>query len=493
MASLLQLLKKAGLSDAVAPADDADITYLAVDSRKAGPGALFIALRGTAVDSHQFIGQVVEAGAAAVVAEADYDGACAAPLVRVKNTRLALAQLAHAFHGFPARDMRTCGVTGTNGKTTVAFLMEGIFKAAGLKPGLLGTVFTRYPGTSYLADQTTPGPLELAEILHEMRDAGVDALSMEASSHGIEQNRVAGIAFECGILTNITGDHLDYHGTFEEYAAVKKRFFTDSVTGVRVLNLDDPCGAQWRREFGDAAFGYGRGEDADARLMYAESDMNGTRLMIEAQNRRLELRSPMRGTFNIENLLAAACAGMAIGFSDSDIVRGLESVQGVPGRFEVVDAGQPFDVVVDFAHTGDALRRTLSHAKELARGRLVVVFGCGGNRDPRRRSSMGQAAGELCDWIIVTNDNPRMEDPQQIAEQILKGVMSTAPKSATVDMILDRRQAIIAAIEEAQPDDMIIIAGKGHEHYEITGNQLLPFDDREVVREAIGFLHKGGP
>jgi UDP-N-acetylmuramoyl-L-alanyl-D-glutamate--2,6-diaminopimelate ligase len=334
--------------------------------------------------------------------------------------------------------------------------------------------------------------MALAGILQEMRDNQVDSLAMEVSSHGVEQDRVHGVAFDCGILTNITGDHLDYHGTFAEYAAVKKRFFTDFVTGKRVFNLDDDNGARWRDEFGADALGFGRAEGADVRLVRATSDMKGVNLWIDLQGRELEIHSPMRGSFNVENLLAAVCAGVAMGFDEDVIVRGLESVEGVPGRFEVVDAGQPFDIVVDFAHTADALRRTLTHARQLARGRLVVVFGCGGDRDPGRRSSMGEVAGELCDWIIVTNDNPRSEEPHQIAMQILEGVIRTVDRTATMNIILDRNEAIRTAIMKSNPDDMIVIAGKGHEHYEMIGKELLPFDDRKVVREAVSMLNKGG-
>ena len=484
--SLLDLLNSAGIKPLKPLPESPEIESLTDHSFKAGPGSLFVAIHGTTVDSHRFLAQAAEQGAAAAIIEDDYEGPLPdIPVVRVNDTRRALGLLAHAFQGHPAKQMLTCAVTGTNGKSTVAHLMEGIFNAADRNPGLISTIRIRFGETTYPATHTTPGPLDIAGHLAEMRDAGVDALSMEVSSHGLHQHRVAGLSFDCGVLTNITSEHLDYHGNLDQYAAVKKCLFDDYTRGNRVLNLDDAYGRRWADEYKDRLVTYGRSEDARIRLIEAESTLSGTNLKVALPDGTLEIRSPMKGMFNVENLLAATAAGHALGFPAEQIRNGLESVEPVDGRFELVDEGQDFGVIVDFAHTADALERVFSHARQLTQGRLIAVFGAGGDRDAGKRGPMGEAAGRWCDWIMVTNDNPRTEDPKKIADAVVGGVMKTVSKSARVEMILDRRQAIQAAVEEARSGDLILIAGKGHEAYEMIGNRLILFDDRNISRLAI--------
>ena len=488
MISLAQLLEKAGLQPVAAPAASPLILDVADNSRQVTKGTLFVAIRGGQADGHRYLSQAEEFGAVAAVVEADYVEQLPEtklPLVRIHNSRRALGLLAHAFFDFPARSMTVCGVTGTNGKSTVTHLLEGVFKAAGYQPGIIGTIAVRYGENTWPATHTTPGAVAVARQLREMRDHGVDALAMEVSSHGIDQERIAGIDFNCGVLTNITQDHLDYHGDMAAYAAVKRRFLTDYVKGLSVISLDDPLSAEQLPALNTRAFTYGAAPTAQVRLLESSSTLAGTQLAFAYGGGSSQVHSPLKGDFNIANLLAAAAAGLAMGFPMEQIQAGLESVRAVAGRFETVDEGQDFYVVVDFAHTPDALERVLGHAKHLTKGRLAAVFGAGGDRDATKRKPMGQAAGRWCDWIIVTNDNQRTEDPRQIADAVLEGVMETVAPSAKVELILDRRQAIHTAVAEARPGDLIIIAGKGHEGYEMVGDQLLPFDDRDIAREAL--------
>ncbi|MFC1601769.1 Mur ligase family protein, partial [Candidatus Sumerlaeota bacterium] len=342
MIALEELLRSADIRPCTPVRDNPEITSLTDNSRKVGPGTLFVAIRGTAVDAHQFLGQAAEQGAVALVIEHDFDGQLPElPVVCVENTRQALGRLAHAFHGHPTREMTCCAVTGSNGKSTVAQLLEAVLKAAGREPALVGTIFVRFGDTVYPATQTTPGPLTLAAHAAEMRAAGIDALALEVSSHGLDQDRVAGIEFDCAILTNVTPEHLDYHGTMADYAAAKKRLFDQYVAadGWRVINLDDPTGREWvgdRRNNGRAApelvgktLTYGRADDADVRLLSASATLAGIELVIAARDQQLELHSPLKGAFNISNLLAAAAGGLALGFTPGQIRHGLESVAAV--------------------------------------------------------------------------------------------------------------------------------------------------------------------
>ncbi|MGZ9585062.1 UDP-N-acetylmuramoyl-L-alanyl-D-glutamate--2,6-diaminopimelate ligase [Paenibacillus marinisediminis] len=469
-----------------------EYTGIAADSRRVQPGDLFFCISGTADDGHRYAPQAVEAGAAALVVERPLD--LDIPQLLVKDARYALAVLSNAYYNHPSEELRLIGVTGTNGKTTTTFLIEKILMDAGLESGVIGTIEMRYAGETHPMSGTTPSAYELQRSLRDMADKGVKACAMEVSSHALHQGRVQGCRFRTAIFTNLTQDHLDYHGTMDAYREAKGLFFSrlgntfsekEQERSYVVLNADDEASAYFRSLTSAETIMYGMHEDADVRASDIRITSKGTSFHVDTfrGSQHVELR--MVGKFNVYNALAAISAGLIEGIELSAIVASLESVPGVAGRVEAVDAGQPFSVIVDYAHTPDGLDNVLSTVKEFAEGRVLCVFGCGGDRDRKKRPIMGQIAAKYADYVLVTSDNPRTEDPNLILIDIEAGLKADGVSQDRYEMIADRREAITKAIEMASPHDVVLIAGKGHETYQIVGKDILNFDDRVVAEEAI--------
>ena len=454
------------------PAAGVDVRDLAYDSRAVGAGTLFLCVPGQRSDGHDHAAAAVAAGACALVVERELP--LDVPQAVVGSTRAAMGPIADAFFGHPSQDLAVLGVTGTNGKTTTAFLQHAVMTAAGHPCGLLGTVERRIGGVAEPAVRTTAEAVDLHRDLRRMADAGDTACAMEVSSHALDQERVGGVRFAAAAFTNLTQDHLDYHRGMEEYFAAKARLFDGRCP--TAANADDP---------------YGRRLRADLRFAVDEpgADVRAEEVRLGADGTRFRLRSPwgdadvalrLVGRFNVENALAAASTAGLAGIGVDAIAAGLGALPGVPGRLEVVSDGQPFSVVVDYAHTPDALATVLRALRPLAAGRLLCVFGCGGDRDRGKRPLMGEAAAALADRVIVTTDNPRSEDPLAIIAEVLAG----AGPAAEVEP--DRRAAITRAIAIAEPGDVVLIAGKGHEQGQEAQGVVAPFDDRAVAREALG-------
>jgi len=499
---LSELLRRAQL-DVTVPEADVEVTAVTDRSNVVAPGSLFVAIRGVEADGHAFIGEAVRSGAVAVVGtKRRPDEAGSAIYLRVSDARVALARLLHAFHDFPMRDMLVIGITGTNGKSTTAYLIEAILTAAGRRPGLIGTIENRCGAASEMAAHTTPHPAILIRYAEEMRRAGADALVMEVSSHALVQHRVECVPFRVAVLTNVTHDHFDFHGTREAYIEAKWKFFAEvlphSPDGVAVFNLDDPVGVEFNRRYRSGTgfqppmgriLTYGSDPAANVRLRALESDRSGMRLMVEVPGGTRSVRTHLCGDYNVANLLAAVAAGLGADLPLDAIVAGIESLRGVPGRFERVVTDAPFDIYVDFAHTPDALDHVLESARRLVgAGRLLCVFGAGGDRDPTKRGPMGAAVARHADRAVITKDNCRFEDPHRIAAAVAAGMAAAPQPRCRWDIVLDRGEAIRTALSEARSGDLVLIAGKGHELYESEGGQLRPWDDRAVVRDLLAEL-----
>lgn len=472
--------------------DHVEVMGLTHDSRRVAPGDVFCCVPGATADGHDFAGAAVEAGAAALIVEwfVDID----VPQVLVPDVRAAMGPLAAEVHGRPSAAMKVCGVTGTNGKTTTTFLLESIGRAAGLVPGVVGTVATRIAGRTVDATLTTPEASDLQALLARMRDEGVGLVAMEVSSHALSQGRVDGVEFATSTFLNLSHDHLDYHGSLDAYFAAKARLFEPRRTRAAAVNVGDLRGpglATRCRDLGieTITFAVGAVPDVVGPDLVAE-DVSVTPSGIEfvldgpAASEPRRIRTPLSGSFNVTNTLAAAATAFAAGLPEEAVVEGLASAAPVPGRFESVERGQDFAAVVDYAHTPDALAAVLEAGRDLAAGRVIVVFGCGGDRDRQKRPAMGRVAGERADVVYVTSDNPRSEDPRAIVDEILEGV----PKRSEAVVELDRRAAIGLAVSEARAGDVVIVAGKGHETGQTIGSEVRPFDDRLVVGEAIETL-----
>ncbi len=459
-----------------------DLTY---DSRAVRPGALFAALRGAKTDGHRFLAQAIEQGASALLVE---EPPAARPaqvaVVRVADTRAALADVAARFFGHPGRALTLVGVTGTNGKTSTVRMIESILTAAGRSTGSLSTVTARWPGHEEKSSLTTPESLDLQRSLARMRDAGVVAAVVEVSSHSLALGRVRGLRFAAGVFTHLSQDHLDFHADMESYGNAKGKLFgAEYLAGTAVLNAADPWSkrfAESARAAGRAVRTYARGADAQAdfRTIAERVELSGSRLRVRGPDGETEVALPLPGDFQIENALAALAAGHALGVGWDALRRGLESCPPVPGRLERVGRERPI-VLVDYAHTPDALDRVLARVRPLVPGRLIAVFGCGGDRDRTKRAPMARAACAHAQHVIATSDNPRTEDPDAILRDIAAGL------SGSHEVVRDRRQAIERAIELAGPDDCVVIAGKGHEDYQIVGSERRAFDDREEARRAL--------
>src|SRR5438105_3075596 len=443
-----------------APVEVADLAY---DTRAVAPGALFFCVRGANVDGHELAPQALEAGAGALVVERPV--AARVPQLVVAASRAAMAVAADVFFGHPTHELDVVGVTGTNGKTTTAHLVYAILAAAGRRPGLLGTIEARLAGERRPVVRTTPEAIDLQRTFREMLDAGDKSCAMEASSHASELHRLDRVRFAAPVFTNLTPDHPDLHGTIERYFDAKRRLLVGDDPPPAAINVDDPWGRKLAAErpdaltFGVAAAGAQIGPDA----------LEG-----------IELK--LRGRFNVANALGALAAARLLGIDDEATARGLEAVRGVPGRFESVDEGQPFEVIVDYSHKPLALETSLRTVRELAPGRVICVFGCGGDRDREKRPQMGRIASELADVVIVTNDNPRSEEPQAIIDAIVAGAVGE------VEVEPDRARAIAHAIELAHDGDVVLIAGKGAEQGQEFADRTIPFDDRVAARDALRAL-----
>jgi UDP-N-acetylmuramoyl-L-alanyl-D-glutamate--2,6-diaminopimelate ligase len=480
------------------------IRGLSIDSRQVTPGELFVALRGARRDGHDHLSQALRLGAAAVVVEAlppglDLGGR---PAVLVRDARRSLAPLAACFFGHPADELTLVGVTGTNGKTSTTYLVESMLQAAGRRVGLIGTVEVRYADERERAVNTTPESIDLQRLLRSMRNRGVEAVAMEVSSHALEIGRTDGCRFSVAAFTNLTQDHLDFHETMEAYRDAKTRLFREQIRpgGTAVVNVDDPSAPHFleaARAAGARPLRVSRkaAADVDLHVESAHSDLSGTRARLRLPSGPLEIELPLLGDFNVENLLVASGAAAALGVGPGAIRLGAARCPQVPGRVERVDPGRPDlpTVLVDYAHTPDAVDKLLRTVRPLARGRLLTVFGCGGDRDRRKRGPMAEAVARWSDRAVATSDNPRTEDPARILDDVVAGLGAmhrvAAEQLSRCDagyaVVIDRRAAIELAISIAEPRDTVVIAGKGHEDYQIVGDERLPFDDRVEARRAL--------
>jgi UDP-N-acetylmuramoyl-L-alanyl-D-glutamate--2,6-diaminopimelate ligase len=455
--------------------DSVEIGDLAYDSRKAGPGTLFFCVRGEKADGHEFAPRVVEEGAAALVVERELTD-LAVPQVVVEDSRAAMAPLAARFWGDPTAELRMVGVTGTNGKTTTAFLIHEILKAADTRCGLLGTVKQVVGGVEREVVRTTPEAIELQRTFRQMLEGGDEACAMEVSSHAMALHRADAIHFEVALFTNLTQDHLDFHADMEDYFLAKRKLF-EAGPKTAIVNVDDPYGRRLAEEFECVTFS-AEGAEADYSAREVEFDASGASFSLGG----MRLRTGLPGHFNVANALGAFAAAEAIGVGSDFAAAGLARAERVPGRFEPIDEGQGFSVLVDYAHTPDSLENVLRAARRLTTGKLISVFGAGGDRDRDKRPKMGRAGAELSDLSVITSDNPRSEDPAAIVAEVAGG----AEGAAELEVVLDRREAIALALGRAGPGDTVVIAGKGHEQgQEFENGRKIPFDDREVAREEL--------
>jgi UDP-N-acetylmuramoyl-L-alanyl-D-glutamate--2,6-diaminopimelate ligase len=467
------------------------VSGIAYDSRAVAPGQVFVALKGVHADGTAFARQAIERGAVAVVSEGPAPSDAHVPWAIVKDGRLALALLSAAFFREPSQDMRVIGITGTNGKTTTAYLIASIFEAAGVRCGVLGTVSYRLgPGDANLreATRTTPEAPDVQALLREMVDNGCGACAMEVSSHALALRRADAITFAAAVFTNLTRDHLDFHADMEDYFRAKRRLFEMLPrTAPSLLNVDDKRGASLA-DAGGHSVTYAIQRPADITPGPLSFSLDGLSFDVRTPRGTLTVRSKLVGRPNVYNILAAVSTAVALDLPFDAIESGIHSLAGVPGRFQLVSgSADAVTVVVDYAHTDDALRNLLETARPLARGRLITVFGCGGDRDRTKRPLMGAVAGRLSDLIVITSDNPRNEDPARIIEEIQRGITADTRRDSEQRQlaIVDRREAIERAIALARPGDLVLVAGKGHEKYQVIGDRVMPFDDVTVAQDAL--------
>ena len=453
------------------------IADLAYDTRAVSAGALFFCVAGERVDGHDLAWEAIERGAVALVVERILD--VDVPQLLVPSTRESMAVAADAFFGEPTKELELAGVTGTNGKTTTAFLLRAILHAAGRKPGLVGTVEWQVGGDHRPAPFTTPEAIDLQRLFREMLDAGNRSAAVEASSHGAALRRLDRVRLDALVFTNLSQDHLDLHGSMQEYFAAKRRLFTGPAPPPAAVNVGDDWGRRLAADLEDLhrapLVTFALDEEAEVRPESLEIRAEGSRFRAAG----VDVETRLRGRFNVENVLGAVAAGLLLDLDEDAIAEGIASVSGVPGRFEPIEEGQPFAVLVDYAHTPDSLANVLSAARDLGSGRVIVVFGAGGDRDRGKRPLMGKVAADLADVTIVTSDNPRSEEPLAIIQDVLQGT------GLEVEIDLDRRSAIARAVSIADEGDVVVIAGKGHEQGQDVGGVVAPFDDREIAREAL--------
>jgi UDP-N-acetylmuramoyl-L-alanyl-D-glutamate--2,6-diaminopimelate ligase len=483
---LKTLLSTISVRQIIGPSDRS-VESIAYDSRRVQRNGLFVALRGEKFDGHNFIGQVIEKGASVIVSERA-DEFPRTTCVVVENTRPALADLSAAFYGFPVRKLKMAGVTGTNGKTTTTFLIQHICENAGLRCGLIGTVRYQIGERILPAARTTPESLDLQELLAQMINAGCRAAAMEVSSHALAQERTRGLEWDVAVFTNLTQDHLDFHGTMENYFKAKAKLFTQlgqqqrKRKPIAIVNIDNRYGEQLLSKIGKKipTITYGMSARADFRASNYRIEFGGTSYQLDARGKSYLVRVPLIGRFNVANSLAALAAANALGIALREAVLSLGKSPQVPGRLEMVPAKRQFQIFVDYAHTPDALLNVLKTLRELGPRRLVVVFGCGGDRDREKRPLMAQVVDRNADHAIITSDNPRKEDPEEIIAEVETGF-----RSKRYEKIVDRTEAINRAIGLAQPRDIVLIAGKGHEAYQEFADHTIPFDDIQVARRAV--------
>jgi UDP-N-acetylmuramoyl-L-alanyl-D-glutamate--2,6-diaminopimelate ligase len=483
------------------------VAGLAYDSRQVRPGFVFFAVPGAKSDGHEFIPDALARGAAAVVVERRVAEPGDAASIRVRDVRRTMGHWAARFYEYPGRKLRVAGVTGTNGKTTVTYLLESVFRAAGMAAGVVGTVNYRYRDCALPAPHTTPESIDLQRLLAEMARAGVEGVAMEVSSHALELERVRGIDFDVAIFTNLTRDHLDFHADMEHYFQSKSKFFTDYLPASvkqkksAIIHGGDSRGRDLLNKLvalGIETVSYGHDSQWDVHPVEVRGDLEGLRGKIQMRECAIAFSSPLIGSINLENILAAAAAAFALGIEPEAIARGIGALKSVPGRLEKVENGRGVTVLVDYAHTPDALERALMLLKPLTSGRLIAVFGCGGDRDRGKRPIMGEAGARLADVAILTSDNPRTEEPLKILQEVEAGAKKAGVKKASTAEVetrrarleakfylveRDRRAAIRLALRLAGRGDLVLLAGKGHEDYQILGTEKIHFDDREVARE----------
>ena len=460
------------------------ITGIACHSKQVKPGNLFIAVKGAAADGTTYIPEAIHRGAKVIVSEENFSADATTLKVIVKDSREALARLCHRFYGLPSEKLRVIGITGTNGKTTVSYLIESFLKKAGYGVGVIGTITHRVGERAIPAQNTTPGPLELNFLLSQMVQSKTDYAVMEVSSHALDQRRVDQIRFSVAVFTNLAHDHLDYHKTQESYFQAKHRLFESlDERATSILNADSPYAKRIQSTTRSRCLTYGLEKKAEITASSLKKTREGVFFEAVTPAGILSVRSSLLGTHNVYNLLAAIGVGICQGIPLPLLRDAVEAFPGVPGRLERVEAGQPFNVFIDFAHTEEALKQVLLSLRELTSGRLIVVFGCGGNRDRAKRPRMGETASRLSDVVVVTSDNPRNEDPQGILKEIEAGF----PASFPYQLEEDRARAIETALLLAKPGDTVLIAGKGHEAYQIFRDRTVPFDDRQV---AYGILSR---
>ena len=473
------LIRALAPGEVTAPAA-VDVADLAYDTRRVTKDALFFCVPGARADGHDLAWEAIEQGAAALVVERPLD--VSVPQLVVPDARAAMAVAADAFFGEPTRELEVAGVTGTNGKTTTAFLLHSGLAAAGRRPGLVGTVGWVVGGEGRAAPFTTPEAIDLQRLFREMLDAGDRSVAVEASSHGSALRRLDRVRFDALVFTNLSQDHLDLHGSMEEYFQAKRRLFTGAQPPPAAVNVGNEWGRRLADELEDAhrapLVTFGLGAEADVRPEGLEATARGSRFTAAG----IPVETRLRGRFNVENVLGAVAAGVLLDLDEDDIAAGIAQVESVPGRFETLDEGQPFAVVVDYAHTPESLATVLRAARDVAERRVIVVFGAGGDRDRTKRAPMGAVAAELADVVLVTSDNPRSEDALAIIEDVLQGT------GVDVEIDPDRRSAIARAVALAEPGDVVVVAGKGHEQGQEIAGVVHAFDDREVVREALRSL-----
>jgi UDP-N-acetylmuramyl-tripeptide synthetase len=467
---------------------DREVNNISHDSRSCAPGGVFVAIVGAKLDGNDFIWQAIERGALAAISEKPCPADFSHTWLQVPDARLALALASAEIFNHPSRRLKLVGVTGTNGKTTTAYLVDSIFRAAGVPSALMGTITYRVGDEEKPAERTTPEAADIQRFLGRACAQECKYAVVEVSSHALDLKRVHGCEFAVAVFTNFTQDHLDYHSTMENYFAAKQKLFDGTIgtpPKAAVLNLDDPRADRLSHvsiDHGSAVLTYGFHPDADVRVEQFQASSGGLQLVAHTPMGSLPVQSALVGRPHVYNILAAVAVGLSLDFTLDVIARGITRCSGVPGRFESVDVGQDFAVAVDYAHTPDALQRVLETARQLTPHRIITLFGCGGDRDATKRAPMGEVAACLSDVAIVTSDNPRTENPEAIIRDIEVGLQRAGKPYIK---IVDRREAIYRAIQEAQPGDLVILAGKGHETYQVLKDRTIPFDDREVAREAV--------
>lgn len=470
---------------------DRAISGVSYDSRRVSPGMVFVAVPGQIADGYDFVMDAIARGAVAVVCEKNGFVQSSASVIKVSDAREALGRAAAAFYQHPSSKLKVVGITGTNGKTTVAFMVKSMFEAAGIKTGLIGTIHHEIGNRVIPAQRTTPEAVEIQQMMASMVRNDCQACVMEVSSHALDQKRICGVEFDVAIFTNLTQDHLDYHETMESYFQAKEKLFTglraSAKPGAAVINIDDSYGQRLTRSVNpEIVLSYGLASAAKIRATNIELSRDATRLQVELPDGNFGCRLPLIGRHNVYNALAAVGAGAALKLEKTTMQAALNQFKPVRGRLERVELGQPFGVVVDYAHTDDALRNVLTTLREITPGRLLLTFGCGGSRDTTKRAKMGRVAAELADFTLITSDNPRKEPPAKIAEQIVQGFPERRREACRVE--LDRRRAIQQLLGMARPGDTVLIAGKGHETYQEFEDTVVPFDDRIQAQEALQAL-----